>query len=256
MPCSVIIRFYEELNCFVKAYPPKKDIPFSFTGKRSVKDLIESFGVPHTEVDLILINGESAGFDYIVADGDRISVYPVFERMDIQGLSPLREKPLRNSRFVLDVHLGKLARSLRMLGFDCIYNLSLDDPELAALSVSEQRILLTRDRGLLKRKIVTHGLYVHSDDPEEQLKEIVSRLDLYGQMQPLTRCLRCNGLLEALEGDRLEDLKPQIPPKVLIWCREFSVCSSCGRIYWEGNHYDAMRKRIRGITLEGRKKNC
>ena len=246
MAFNITIRFYEELNDFIKNYPPKEDIPFSFRDRRSVKDLIESFGVPHVEVDLILVNGESVDFTYIVEDRDRISVYPVFERLDIHGLSPLRDKPLRQTRFVLDVHLGRLARDLRMLGFDCDYSNSRDDPELAAIAASEQRILLTRDRGLLKRKIVTRGLAVRSDDPAEQLVEVMTKLDLKNQICPLTRCLECNGVLEKIEKETktFNEFRAGIPPKVLAWCNEYSHCRVCGKIYWKGSHYDTMMIRI------------
>lgn len=247
MAYSVTIRYYEELNDFIRNYPPREDIQFSFTGRRSVKDLIESFGVPHTEVDMILVNGDAVDFSYVVKDGDRISVYPVFERLDISGLSPLRGKPLRNSRFVLDVHLGKLARDLRMLGFDTDYAPDRDDPELAEISVSEGRILLTRDRGLLKRKIITHGLYVHSDNPELQLKEILIKLDLSGQIAPLTRCLCCNGVLKRLEGAELERLRSDIPPKVQERQDEYSFCPACDKVFWKGDHFTSMMERIRDL---------
>ncbi|MDC7240187.1 MAG: Mut7-C RNAse domain-containing protein [Spirochaetales bacterium] len=252
MVCSITIRFYEELNDFLKGYPLKEDIPFSFAGRRSVKDLIESFGVPHTEIDLILVNGGAVDFTYIVADGDRISVYPVFESMEIGGLSPLREIPLRDTRFVLDVHLGKLARDLRMLGFDSDYASDRDDPELAEISVSENRILLTRDRGLLKRSIVTHGLYIHSDQPEEQLKEILTKLDLFKRIRALTRCLVCNTPLIRLEGNELERHRSEIPPKVLERQKEFSCCLSCNKIYWKGDHWKNMVRRIKELGTQDR----
>lgn len=242
----IIIRFYEELNDFLTPPGKKEDISFVYKGKRSVKDLIESFGVPHVEVDLIMANGEPVDFDYAVRDGDRLSVYPVFERLNIGGISGLRERPLRDSRFVLDVHLGKLARDLRMLGFDCLWNPDWDDPDLACISAEEQRILLTRDRGLLKRKIVSRGLAVRSDDPETQLKEVMEKLDLKDRIEPFTRCLSCNGRIGRLEpGSPLfEKLKPCIPPKVLEVNREFSWCPVCGKVYWKGSHYDSMMRRI------------
>lgn len=246
----ISIRFYEELNDFLTKYPKKTEIPFTYKGKRSIKDLIENFGVPHVEVDLILVNGESEGFDYIVSDGDRISVYPVFERLDLTDVIRLRDKPLRESRFVLDVHLGKLARNLRMLGFDCDYKKDRDDPELAGISAEENRILLTRDRGLLMRKIITRGFMVRSDDPENQLKEIVEKLDLYSQINPLSRCLSCNAPLGKLEpGRRLFKQKEAcIPRKVLEWTNEFSYCPSCEKVFWKGSHYDAMMEKISRLS--------
>ncbi|HON80431.1 MAG TPA: Mut7-C RNAse domain-containing protein, partial [Spirochaetota bacterium] len=144
----VTIRFYEELNDFLPRQDRKRDIEVSFNGRRSIKDFIESMGVPHVEVDLILVHGISVDFNYLIQDGDRISVYPVFERLSIEGVTRLRPAPLRLTRFVLDVHLRKLARRLRLLGFDTDYDEHRDDPELAELSAKENRILLTRDRGL------------------------------------------------------------------------------------------------------------
>jgi len=246
---SVTIRFYEELNDFLKKYPRKQDLTFRFGGRRSVKDLIESFGVPHVEVDLILVNGESVGFDYIVRDGDRISVYPVFERLDIRRTSLLRENPLRTTRFVLDVHLGKLARHLRLLGFDTDYERFRDDPELAALSAREHRVLLTRDRRLLMRQIVQWGLILRSDQPLTQVEEVLNRLDLWEDIRPFTRCLACNGEIRPVpaDGSLSARMKDRIPPKVLAWCRDFYCCSACGRVYWQGSHYDNLMRRVEQI---------
>lgn len=246
---TITIRFYEELNDFLKKYPRKEDIPFTFKGKRSVKDLIEGFGIPHVEVDLILVNGESVNFSYQVKNNDRISVYPVFERLNIQNATALRERPLRNPRFVLDVHLGKLARDLRMLGFDTLYSTDCDDETLAQLSSEEERILLTRDRGLLMRKIVTRGLAVRSDDPEVQLREILEKLDLKNQIHPLSRCLSCNNSLGVLETDSplFEILSPCIPPRVREEHNEYSYCPACEKVFWKGSHYDDMMNKIKNL---------
>ncbi|MEK7405630.1 MAG: Mut7-C RNAse domain-containing protein, partial [Acidobacteriota bacterium] len=143
-------RFYGELNDFLSPERRMTAFPHSFELPAPVKDMIEGLGVPHTEVDLILANGESVDFSYVVRDGDRISVYPVFESLDITPLLRLRERPLRQPRFVLDAHLGKLAAYLRMLGFDTLYRNDYQDPELVALAARDKRILLTRDVGLLK----------------------------------------------------------------------------------------------------------
>lgn len=140
---NITIRFYEELNDFLKKLPLKTDIFLTYSHRRSVKDLIESLGVPHVEVDLILVNGESVDFDYIVRNGDRISVYPVFEAMELTGITSLRVKGLRETRFVVDEHLGSLARKLRLLGFDTDYIKNRSDAELAPVSQNEGRILLT-----------------------------------------------------------------------------------------------------------------
>jgi len=248
----VTLRFYEELNDFLPRNSRKREIDFSFEGRRSVKDLIEQFRVPHVEVDLILVNGASVGFDYIVADGDRIGVYPVFESLDIAPVQRLRPAPLRETRFVLDVHLRKLARRLRLLGFDTIHDEGLDDPDLAEISRREKRVLLTRDRGLLMRRIVERGFIVRNTDPEKQVLEVLDRLDLRGSCLPFTRCIECNGAMESLAVDSkaFEEDKLAIPEGVLEWCREFYRCASCGKIYWKGSHHAKLERIVASILGE------
>ena len=248
----VTIRFYEELNDFLKKEYKKIDIDFVFEGRRSAKDLIESFGVPHVEVDLILVNGTSVDFSYIVEDGDRISVYPVFESLSISAVTRLRPVPLRNPRFILDVHLQKLARRLRLLGFDVDYLPVRDDAELSEVSDRENRILLSRDRQLLMRKNVSRGLYVRNTDPEKQILEILSRLDLWDKCRPFSRCMECNGDIRLLEihNQAAAGIASRIPPGVRSWCGEYYYCSSCERIYWKGSHYVKLRMMVDRIFLK------
>lgn len=238
----VTIRFYEELNDFLEPSRRKRDIEASFPERRSVKDLVESFGVPHVEVDLILVNGESVDFSRIVADGDRISVYPMFESIDIGPVTRLRPAPLREPRFVLDVHLQKLARRLRLLGFDVDFSPNRDDAALADIAEAEDRILLSRDRQLMMRRKVARGLYVRNTDPEKQVAEVLDRLDLRCRCRPFTRCIECNGMIEALDPDASPD--PDIPPGVRAWCREYYRCRGCGRVYWKGSHYVKLIKTV------------
>lgn len=177
----VVFRFYEELNDFL--LPQRRKIAFEhdYKGRVSVKDLIESLGMPHTEIDLILVNGECVDFTYHVQHKDQISVYPMFESMDVAGLSKIRAEPLRDIKFVVDVHLGKLAKYLRMLGFDALYENNYSDSELALLSSNEHRILLTRDRGLLKRRIVHYGHFVMTDPAT---KTVAGNLSMAGFKTP------------------------------------------------------------------------
>ncbi len=247
---QVSLRFYQELNDFLKPELRKKEFNYKFKNQRSVKDLIESFGIPHVEVDLILVNGKSVDFDYIVKNNDRISVYPMFERFDITGLTRVRPKPLRNPGFVLDVHLGKLGRKLRMLGFNADYKKFRNDDMLAEISEKKGRVLLTRDRQLLMRKNITHGLYVRSTDPDEQVKEVVERLDLYRLIKPFSRCMACNGDLQPLKygSNEFEKLKKRIPPGVREWCREYYRCNSCGKIFWKGSHFQKMDRFIEELS--------
>ena len=235
------IRFYGGLNYFLP--PQRKQIPFCqpFIGQPTVKELVESIGVPHTEVDLILIDGVSAGFDQQLRGGERISVYPAFRSIDVSAVTRVRPDPLPEIRFVLDVHLGKLASYLRMAGFDTRYSSSAQDSALAECSASERRVLLTFDRGLLKRKNVMYGYCVRSRDPAEQLKEVLDHFGLTERLNPFSRCMICNGVLEHVAKTEVLD---SIPEKVREYAEDFTVCRGCGRIYWKGTHYERMKKII------------
>lgn len=244
-------RFYGELNDFLP--PERRGVPFAheFRGRPSVKDAIEALGVPHTEVDLVLADGESVDFSWTLRDGARVSVYPVFESIDITPLLRVRPVPLREVRFVLDGHLGRLARYLRMLGFDVRWRSDAGDEELARVSAEERRVLLTRDAGLLKRRIVTHGYRVRESDPRRQLAEVVRRLDLARSVAPFRRCLRCNDVLEEV---RKEEVAAELPP---IRERQdaFRRCPSCRRLYWAGSHHRRMEQlvaEVRAVPAERR----
>jgi 2-keto-3-deoxy-L-rhamnonate aldolase RhmA/uncharacterized protein with PIN domain len=235
------LRFYAELNDFMPVTQQHTLIDHPFELSRSIKDMIESLGVPHTEIDLILVNGNSVGFDYQVRDGDRVSVYPRFTSIDITPLLRVRPQPLPVARFVLDTHLGKLAAYLRMLGFDTLYRNDYTDAELAHISHAEERILLTKDRGLLKRTEVTHGYFVREIDPQQQVAEVLRRFALSQSVAPFSRCLRCNTLLKPVDKATIVD---RLPPKTREYYQEFRICPTCGRIYWRGSHYDRMQHLI------------
>lgn len=233
----VSLRFYAELNDFLRDAQKKVRFKIELNRRTSVKDLIESLGVPHTEVEIILANGTSVDFSYIVEDEDDISVYPMFESVDVTPILELRAKPLRQTRFVLDCHLGRLARYLRQFGFDTLYRNDYTDEELAQTSAEQNRTLLTRDRSLLKRSVITHGYFVREFDPRRQLDEVINRFDLKKQIIPFGRCTRCNGLVEAVEKQAIED---QLEPKTRQYFDTFWHCTSCGQIYWEGSHVKHM----------------
>jgi len=239
-------RFYEELNDFLAPARRKRAFAYAFRGTPSVKDAIEALGVPHTEVDLVLVDGESVDFGRCLAGGERVAVYPVFERLDIAPLVRLRPRPLRHARFVLDVHLGKLARYLRLLGFDTLYRTDFDDPELVRLSVAESRTILTRDLGLLKHAAVTRGHWVRATDPRRQAGEIVAAFDLGGCAQPFTRCLRCNGELRPVAKEAVAD---RLPPLVRAHCEVFTQCRDCGRLYWPGSHHARLRQIVDELVV-------
>lgn len=230
----VEVRAYAELNDFLPGEWRGATVRRPFRSHQTVKDVLEAMGIPHTEVDLILVNGDSRGFGYRPRSGDRIAAYPMFEALDVGSTERLRPQPLRDPRFVVDVNLGRLARLLRLLGFDVWWSSDADDATLAGISLERQRILLTRDRGLLKRRAVTHGLFVHSQDPEEQTVEVIKRLDLRERLAPLTRCVRCNGELAAVGKQEVLD---QLEPLTRRHYEEFSRCSGCGRVYWAGSHH-------------------
>lgn len=243
---KIIIRFYEELNDFLPEHMRKRDFAYKFTGKRSVKDLIESFGVPHTEIDLILVNGESVDFAYIVHDQDRISVYPVFESLSIQGFTRLHPEPLRQPKFVCDKHLWKLTRILRLLGLDVDFDKHRNDHELVILADQQKRILLTRDRKLLMRKNVTRGIFIRHTDPDQQVRELLDRLELRNVCRPFCRCTVCNCLLKkvAVGDESFAAIQARIPRRVLLGCTVYMVCPVCNRIYWKGCHYQKLRAKV------------
>lgn len=236
---AACFRFYEELNDFLPPEQRKKTLRYEFNGHPGIKDPIEALGVPHTEVDLIIVNAESVGFDYQLQSGDRVAVYPVFESFDITPLVKLRERPLRRTAFVVDVNLGKLARRLRILGFDVLYDSRYRDGEIAAISAEQRRIVLTRDRRLLFLKRITHGYWVRSVVPEEQVQEVLRRFDLFRRLNPFQRCINCNGTLQPVAKEDILDL---LEPKTRRYYEVFCRCRDCGKIYWEGSHVENMRR--------------
>ena len=232
-----VLRFYAELKDFLPSENHSGTVVHSFDVPGSVKDAIEAHGVPHTEVDLIVVDGESVDFSHRLSDGERVSVYPVFESFDISPILRVRPEPLRQTRFVADTHLGRLARRLRLLGFDTAYSNNAPDHELVRTSTREHRILLTRDVGLLKHSALTHGYFVRATDPREQMLEVVHRFHLSDRLQPFTRCLECNHLLQEASADQVRRLAP---PRVLELHNEFRHCPGCDQLYWKGSHHSRL----------------
>ena len=243
----VDVRAYAELNDFLPVEARGTTMRRPFRSHQTVKDVIEAAGIPHTEVDLILVDGESVGFSHRPKSGARLAVYPMFESLDIAPVGRLRPTPLRDPRFVVDINLGALARLLRLVGFDARCDADLDDAALAAIGEQEHRIVLTRDRGLLKRRRVTHGLFVRADRPFDQLVDVLGRLDLGRRLAPFTRCLRCGDRLAAVSKadvlDRLEPLTRQ-------HYDEFARCGECGHVYWKGSHHRRLAELVARITTE------
>ena len=239
------VRFYAQLNDFLPPEKRAQTITCSFDVSGSVKDMIESLGVPHTEVDLILANGEPVDFTYRVREDDRISVYPEFQSIEISPHVRLLPQPLHELRFVADTHLGRLAAYLRMLGFDTWYRNDYADEDLARLSADEQRILLTRDLGLLMRAVVTRGCYLRATEPVLQLRELLQRFNLARVITPFRRCMHCNAELRPVPKETISD---RLLPQTRQHFNEFYNCPQCGRIYWKGSHYRHMRRLIESVT--------
>lgn len=242
---TATFRFYGLLNDFLPIRRRQVSFTHTVNGRVSIKDVIESLGVPHPEVGLLLVNSESVNFSYVVQDADAISIYPAFHELDVATVSRVQPKPLAEFRFVLDVHLGTLATYLRMFGFDTLYRNDYADDELARVSHNESRILLTRDRGLLMRSRVEYGYFVRNTKPEKQLIEVLQRFQLSGQMQPFQRCLTCNGRLESVAKEAVPD---QLPPNVRESQERFWQCQDCRRVYWEGTHHERMRAFVAKIN--------
>lgn len=240
----VFVRLYAELNDYLPPECRMKSFTLDVAHPGDVKTVLGLLHVPEDQVDLVLVNGESVDLSHTIVEGDRLSVYPVFETFDIASLGRIRARPLRETRFVLDTHLGKLASHLRMLGFDTLYRTDFQDGQLLEISNSEKRILLSRDRQLIASEQLSRGYRVHGTEPRLQLIEVVHRFDLFGSANPFTRCLRCNTPLLKVQKD---DIVGQLPPKTKENFEEFETCPTCQRIYWKGSHYNRMREFVQRV---------
>jgi uncharacterized protein with PIN domain len=237
---TVRIFFNGDLKDLLPLKKRQKCLSVQWVGKRPVKDLVQSLEIPHTEVGRIRVNSIDVDLSYILRDGDTVEVFPVSNR----------KQPIDNPRFICDVHLWKLARRLRLLGFDAWFDPRWDDEELADIAHREKLILLTRDRGLLKRNKVEQGLLIRNTDPEKQVIEILQRLGIAKIVNPFSRCLVCGGILEPVNIDKKDEffqkkLKPQIPANVLEWCSEYHFCPSCKKVFWKGSHYKKLTRLIK-----------
>ena len=236
---TAIFRFHDELNDFLAPKRRRQEFSAPCARRATTKHMIEALGVPHTEVARILVNDEPVGFDRILEDGDRVAVYP---RGEAQAMAPLPGG--HAPRFVADAHLGGLAHLLRMLGVDTLYDNHFHDDDIIAICERDGRIVLTRDRELLKRRAVAQGCYVHALKSEDQLREVVMRFDLARRAKPFTRCLHCNVPLRPVDKASVLD---RLPPKVRELYDRFSTCDQCGRVYWEGSHFRNMRRLLDGV---------
>ena len=245
MTKSVELRFYGDLRDFLCYERTTGMVRRSFDVAGSVKDMIEACGVPHTEVAMILADGCTVGFGYRVRDGDRIAVYPPFRNLAIEPERLVSRQPLPEPRFVLDGHLGKLARYLRLLGFDAVCSAEWTDPELVELSTGQDRVLLTRDVGLLMHGVLTRGYYVRATDPRVQVVEVADRFDLGRRVDAFTRCLICNGVLVVVAREEVAD---RLLPRTRELHDDFQECPDCGRIYWQGSHHAQLQVIVDEVT--------
>jgi uncharacterized protein with PIN domain len=248
-PFKVRLRFHGDLNVFLGSKAGDAVIERQLAEKTSIKDIIESCGIPHPEVDLILVDEEPVGFDRTLANDAKVDVFTV-ENRDT-NYTEERLQAIGITRFVTDGHLGGLTRNLRLLGFDVAYRQNAEDRQLLEVMARENRALLTRDRRLLMHAIVQHGYWPRSQNADEQAIEVVRRFDLSELIAPFTRCLRCNALLEEATKAEIID---KLEPLTKIYYHQFRRCPDCKRIYWSGSHFPKLQKRIEEIRSRARGK--
>lgn len=214
--------------------------------RRSVKDAVESVGVPHTEVGAVLVDTSEVGWDALLRGGEAVEVHPLGALPP--GLVGLVQPgpPPRPLRAVADVHLGTLARRLRLLGVDTRWRNDADDEELVEVALTEGRVLLTRDRGLLMRRAIVQGALVRDDDPDAQLTQVVQRYRLADEAAPGSRCPRCNGVVAPVP--RAEVLGELEPGTRAAGYDRFGRCTDCGRLYWAGAHARAIASIVDRVT--------
>ncbi len=239
-----IFRFYGNLNDFLATPHKNAEIPYSYNGAPGIKDAIEALGIPHVEVDVILVNGASVAFDYRLHKGDIVDVYPQDWPVTAAGIHHLIPPLPAFPKFVLDVHLGKLARIMRMLGFDAAYRNNYTDPEIVYCALREKRVILTRDAGLLKNRAIQYGYWVRSSQPEEQAREVILRFALAEQIKPFHRCMSCNARIDRVDK---QEVLQELPPKTRRYFDEIYRCEGCRKLYWKGSHYQNMLSKIARI---------
>lgn len=233
--------FHGALNFFLPRRQKNKTVIQEFNWRATIKDMTEAIAPPHPEIELIVVNGESVNWAYIVQDGDVVDVYPDFDAVDIDNKIQLLPDYQGKPKFILDTHLGRLAAYLRMMGFDTLYRNDYEDDVLAEVSAAENRILLTRDIGVLKRGIVTHGYFVRNTEPKLRLHEISERYHLSNFVAPFGRCMSCNGDLQMISKDAIRE---HIADDTYEAFDEFQQCQSCEKIFWKGSHYEKMQKLV------------
>ncbi|WP_266205998.1 Mut7-C RNAse domain-containing protein [Pontibacter kalidii] len=241
---AATFRFHGALNDFLNKHRKGKTIRFTFQGTPAIKDAMEAMGVPHPEVDVVLANNKLVAFSYLLRPGDAVEVYPVETGKEWPAGYTFEERNPPPHRFILDVHLGTLAKSMRLLGLDTFYQTDLSDNVIARIAAQQQRVVLTRDVGLLKQKSIAWGYWLRSQHTEEQLEEVIRRFRLQDSFSPFERCLACNVPVQEVAKEEVLD---ELPPKTRLYFHDFFRCPSCSRVYWKGSHYERMQQFVERI---------
>ena len=244
-PFTVRLHVYGDLDFFFGSRTRRGEVERHLSEKTSVKDVIESSGIPHPEVDLILVNGNPVDFGYTVTVDAEIELYP--PRIQSSNFTDKRLQATAITEFIADGHLGKLVRDLRLLGIDVAYDAAAEDRQLVEIASRNNRALLTRDRRLLMHAAVQHGYYLRSQNPLEQTIEVLRRFDLGFILSPFSRCLRCNALLEPAEKEKVIG---QLEPLTKIYYDKFRRCTGCAQVYWSGSHFTKLQKRLEQIRVK------
>ncbi|MDP5291115.1 Mut7-C RNAse domain-containing protein [Oceanimonas sp. CHS3-5] len=238
-------RFYGQLNDFLPPALRQRTVCYRYSGSPGLRDAIQSQGVPHTEVELVLVDGVALGFDFNLSGGERVSVYPRFKAFELQA-GRLGPAPLTVPRFILDVHLGKLCRYLRLLGFDTAYGNDFEDSHIIDRSLAERRIILTRDLGILKQVRVQYGYFIRATDPDCQIEEVLQAFELMARCRPLSRCINCNGEVEQVAKSQVAS---RLPDGTRRSYQLFYQCRTCGQVYWRGAHYARLMQKLARLRL-------
>lgn len=235
---TAVLNLVGSLQDFIATDSPSVEMTFELSP--SVKDLIESKGIPHTAIFKLKVNGRQKTLDYNLQDGDEVKPFP-FELVDEKQWDPIYSRP---TAFIADVHLGKLVKTLRLLGFDTAYNKSWDDPTIIHKSNGQRRMILTRDLDLLKNGATRYGYWVRSTDPDQQIRELFGRFSLGDNIHSFSRCMKCNGKLQSVS---LEQVENKVPAKVKKWHSVYWVCQTCGQVYWKGSHFEKLKKKVKEL---------
>jgi len=238
---TVHVRFYGDLNIFLKPRQRHKGFAHTVKGRPSIKDTVEALGVPHTQIDALLVNGRPVNFDYQLKGKERIRVYPDSTRPSLNGVKPLKSRVATQPKFICDVHLGTLARYLRLLGFDCVYEKDLEDQEIIEIATRDRRVILTRDIGMLKNKTIRWGYFVRHTGGKLQIKETVRHFRLKTKVRAFSRCLDCNGRIRRVAK---HTILHRLEPLTQKYYHCFYLCRACGKVYWQGSHYEKLDQFI------------